>query len=146
MRNFKCFTPRRFKRHPLGTLFMFSWVVMGLSLRFNVDGHPWPYLVWPMDPSIDDKNYIFGSFAVADSMIVAGVLFLIGHALSTKKYAGFTRWTALWIALFTAAMLLFVILSGVYSGNVTVWFWPFSIVIWATVIYGLAHALRIVLR
>lgn len=141
---FRCITPKRFKRHPLGTLFMFSWVVMGLALRFNVDGHVWPYLVWPVNAALEDKNYTFGMYAVADSMVIAGVIFLIGHAMSTKKYAAFLRWLGLWIALFTSALIVFAISTAVYSGMVTVWFWPVSLVIWGCVIYGLGLALRIV--
>lgn len=139
-------TPRRFKRHPLGTMMMFTWAVMGLVILIEpIQDHPWPYLLWPTDLRPGELDDITGYYLIAFSMIFSGAVFLIGHAMTTRTWAAFFRWVSLWMAVGTAFVLFVGILTARYIEYYEmVPYWPFSLWIWAAAIVGFGWALRIV--
>lgn len=123
---------------------MIMWTLAGLSLRFPNDGHPWPYLLWPVEVSFRNPDFVFGYYVIADSMVLTGITFLIGHAMASRKNAAFLRWVALWVSLFIVGLIIFSISAGVYAGGAKTSWWPVSIVVWGIVGYGLGWALRVV--
>lgn len=137
-------TPRRFKRYPLGTLMMFFWGLMGLSLFEDGDGHPWPYLAWPTEVYIDQADDAVAYGLIGWGMMLASVLFLVGHALDDKKAAKFSRWVGLWMAISTSTVMIVGILVAHFEGYPMKPWWPFSILIWVFAINAFVYALRIV--
>lgn len=138
------FTPRRFKRYPLGTLMMFFWGLMGLALFEDGDKHPWPYLAWPTEIYVDQADDFLGYSIVGLGMVVSSVMFLVGHAMDGQLQAKFTRWVGLWMAISVSVLMFVGIPLAVLEGYPMKWWWPFSMVIWFVAINAFGWALRIV--
>lgn len=123
---------------------MFLWVILGVALRVNVDGHPWPYLLWPFDVDLSETIYRTSYYLTADTMILSGVVFLIGHAANGRRFAAFTRWVSLWVALSTSVLMALSIPFGVIKDYQPQPWWPVSLAIWLLISYGLVLALFVV--
>lgn len=141
-------TPKRYKRHPLGTMMMFAWTFMGLSLLVeDAESHPWPYLFWPTDLRLGEADDLIGYWAIAVAMILSGVGFLFGHAMRGRKYADLIRWISLWMAVGVAFWMFLGVLLARYVEHYPMEpFWPLSAAIWAIAVTGFGWALNVAKR
>lgn len=123
---------------------MFFWGLMGLSLFEDGDGHPWPYLAWPTEIYINKADNALAYGLIGWGMMIASVLFLVGHGLDNRKAAKFSRWLALWLGISTSLVMIFGILVAQAQGYPMKPWWPLSVLVWIVAINAFVYGLRIV--